>query len=179
MLVCKRLIFSGIFGKILDHLSSTWAQKRLPELNVHSMGGGFARKKTGSKPFGIKISFQISTEQCVLLSQEHCSDAQCVSRVGMPNPPVWVGEKIMCFKSFGRGPFMNLTMILSTSFLISLLGRGKIVAIWVNLDRRQILVILTLAETDNLVVDQIPISVLTELIAFRQLSSNWSRLPVI
>ena len=131
-------------------------------------------------PFVINIFFQTSSELCILLSHEHCNADQWVCRGGgTPSPPAWIGEKIMFFISLHLGPFMNLTIILSTSFLICLLGRGKMDAKCVNLDRRQILVMLTFAEVDNFTVDHIPISDLTAFIAFLQLSSSWSRLPVI
>ena len=73
---------------------------------------------------------------------------------------------------------MNLIIILSISFLICFEGRGKIVAMWVNLESRQVLVMFTLAVVVSFMVDQAPISDLTALMAFSQLRSSFSSSPV-
>ena len=52
------------------------------------------------------------------------------------------------------------------------------VAIWVNFERRQVLVIFTLAVVVSFMVDQAPISVFIALIAFSQFRSSLSRFPV-
>ena len=53
------------------------------------------------------------------------------------------------------------------------------VAIWVNLDKRHALVMLTFAVVESLIVDQIPTSDLIALIAFCQFISSLSSFPVI
>ena len=63
MLVCSKFAFLGNSDSILVHLSSNWAQKRLPGLNVRLGGGLCAKKKTGSRSDGIRIFPQISFEQ--------------------------------------------------------------------------------------------------------------------
>ena len=98
MFVCNIWYFSGILGKkSFDHLSSTWAQKMLPHPNVPVTGGGVARKKTGSISFEIRIFFQISAELCILLSQEHCSADQWVSRGGGHQVHLQLLEKKLYF----------------------------------------------------------------------------------
>ena len=73
---------------------------------------------------------------------------------------------------------MKLTIILSISFLVCFGGSGKMVAMWVNFDRRQTLVMLTLAVLESLSVDQAPISDLIAFMALSQFSCNLSRFPV-
>ena len=73
---------------------------------------------------------------------------------------------------------MNLVIILSISFLICFEGRGKIVAMWVNLESRQVLVMFTLAVVVSFMVDQAPISDLTALMAFSQFRSSLSSSPM-
>ena len=51
------------------------------------------------------------------------------------------------------------------------------VAMWVTLDRRHVLVMFTFAVVESFVEDHAPISILIALIAFSQLISNLSRLP--
>ena len=48
---------------------------------------------------------------------------------------------------------MKLTIILSISFLVCFGGSGKMVAMWVNFDRRKALVMLTLAVLESFSVD--------------------------
>ena len=96
----------------------------------------------------------------------------------MPRPPTEVGEKIMCFENLGWGPLMNLQITLSILFLNSFFGRGKMVAMCVSLESKHVLVMLTFAVVDNLVVDQTPISVFIAFIAFCQLMSRLSKFPV-
>ena len=62
--------------------------------------------------------------------------------------------------------------------IISLPGMGRAVARWVNFDRRQVLVMFTLAVVVSLIVDHWKISCLTVLMALCQFSSTCSRLPV-
>ena len=96
----------------------------------------------------------------------------------MPKPPQDVGVNIILFDSLFLWPFINLMIILSISFLSCFEGRGKIVAMWVNLESRQVLVILTLAVDVSFMVDQAPISDLTALMAFSQFRSSLSSSPV-
>ena len=95
----------------------------------------------------------------------------------MPSPPACVGVKIISFLYWFHLPFINLKIVCSISFMILGLGRGSIVAMWVILDNRQALVMLTFAVVDSFVEDHIPISVLMDLIAFSQLISKLSRFP--
>merc|ERR1711954_495155 len=69
-------------------------------------------------------------------------------------------------------------MIFLISVIISLLGSGRAVARWVNFERRQVLVTMTLAVVVNLMVDHWKISCLTALIALSQLMSKCFRSPV-
>ena len=78
---------------------------------------------------------------------------------GIPRPPILVGEKIICLEYFDLGPFKSLQIILSISFLNSFLGCGSMVAIWVSLESRQVLVIFTLAVVVSFKVDHSAISV--------------------
>ena len=52
------------------------------------------------------------------------------------------------------------------------------VAMFVSLESKHIFVMFTFAVVDSFVVDHIPISVFIALIAFPQLMSSLSRLPV-
>ena len=115
---------------------------------------------------------------CVLFSQEHCNDAQCVMRGGTPSPPQVVGVNIIFFESLCLLPFIKFTIILSISFLIFFGGRGKMVAMCVNFDKRHVFVILTFAVLVSFKVDQAPISDLMAFMALSQFSSNLSRFPV-
>ena len=99
-------------------------------------------------------------------------------REGIPRPPILVGEKIICLEYFDLGPFKNLQIILSISFLNSFLGSGSMVAIWVSLESRQVLVMFTLAVVVSFRVDQRPISVFLDFMAFSQLMSSLSSCPV-
>ena len=63
----------------------------------------------------------------------------------MPRPPHEVGVKIFLLDNLLLRLFMNFIKILSISFLNCFEGRGRMVAVWVNFDRRQVLVIFTLA----------------------------------
>ena len=119
----------------------------------------------------------MSADMWVLLSQEHCKEDQCSSRVGMPNPPAWVGVNIISFLYLFLLPFMNLQMVCSISFVMLGLGRGRMVAMCVILDRRQALVMFTFAVVDSFIEDQTPISVLMAFMAFSQLISSLSRFP--
>ena len=96
----------------------------------------------------------------------------------MPRPPAWVGVKIISFLYLLRLPFMNLHIVCSISFFMWGLGRGKIVAICVIFDRRQALVMFTLAVVDSFVEDHIPISVLMAFMARSQFMSDESKLPL-
>ena len=73
---------------------------------------------------------------------------------------------------------MNLMKIFSTSEMTSLWGSGRAVARWVNLDRRQVLIMLTFAVVVRRMVDHWKISSRTALIALVQFKSKWSRSPV-
>ena len=119
----------------------------------------------------------MSADMWVLLSQEHCRDDQCSTKVGMSNPPAWEGVKIISFLYLFLLPFMNLQMVCSISLVMLGLGRGRMVAKCVILDSRQALVMFTLAVVVNFMEDHRPISVLMALMAFSQLMSNLSRLP--
>ena len=170
----------GTFFKMSFHLSMTSVQKRLLTLNVcppGEVGGGYAKKKIGSW-VGISKNLQMSVDKCVLFSQESCRDAQCVVRGGTPKPPHAVGVKIIFFDNLCLFPFIKLTMILSISFLVAFGGRGKMVAMCVNLDNKHVFVMLTFAVCVSFSVDQAPISDLIAFIAFSQLSCNLSRFPV-
>ena len=96
----------------------------------------------------------------------------------MPRPPNFLGVKIILLEYWGLFPLMNLVSIFSISVIMSLHGVGRAVARWVNLDRRQVLVTLTLAVVVSLIVDHWKISCLTDLMAFCQLRSRCSRSPV-
>ena len=120
----------------------------------------------------------MSVDRCVLFNQEHCSDAQCVVRGGTPRPPQATGVNIIFFESLCLLPFIKLTIILSISFLVCFGGRGRMVAMWVNFDKRHVFVILTLAVLESFNVDQAPISDLMAFIALSQFSSSLSRFPV-
>ena len=117
--------FGGTFFKMAFHLSMTSVQKGLLTFNVCPPGGvegGSAKKKIGSSEFGINKNLHMSFDKCVLFSQEHRRDAQCVMRGGTHRPPQAVGVNIIFFESLCLLPFMKLTIILSitSSFL-----RGK------------------------------------------------------
>ena len=60
---------------------------------------------------------------------------------------------MILFENMDLLPLMNLMKIFSISAMISLLGSGRAVARWVNFERRQVLVTLTLAVVVNLIVD--------------------------
>ena len=60
---------------------------------------------------------------------------------------------MILFEYWDLLPLMNLMKIFSISTMISFLGSGRAVARWVNLERRQDLVILTLAVVVSLIVD--------------------------
>ena len=60
---------------------------------------------------------------------------------------------MILFEYWDLLPLMNLMKIFSISAMISLLGSGRAVARWVNFERRQVLVTLTLAVVVNLIVD--------------------------
>ena len=81
-------------------------------------------------------------------------------REGIPRPPVLVGEKLICLEYFDLGPVKNLQIILYISFLNSFLGSGSIVAIWVSLESRQVLVMFTFVVVVRCRVDQRHISLL-------------------
>ena len=98
----------------------------------------------------------MSTDKWVLLSQEHCREDQCSSKVGPPRPPAWEGVKIISFLYLFLLPFMNLQMVCSISLVMLGLGRGRMVAMCVILESRQALVMLTLAVV-SLMDDQTPI----------------------
>ena len=67
-----------------------------------------------------------------------------MERFGIPKPPILVGEEMICLEYFDLGPFKNLQIILLISFLYSFSGRGRMVAMCLSLDKRQVLVILFL-----------------------------------
>ena len=113
-----------------------------------------------------------------LLSQEHCRDDQKVFKSGIPRPPNFLGVNIILFEYWVLFPLMNLVRIFSTSEMMSLFGEGRAVARWVNFDRRQVLVMFTLAVVVSLIVDHWKISCLTDLMAFCQFRSRCSRFPV-
>ena len=75
-------------------------------------------------------------------------------------------------------PLMNLMKIFSISAIMSLCGSGRAVARWVNFERRQVLIMLTLAVVVSRMVDHWKISSQTALIAFVQFMSRCSRSPV-
>ena len=85
---------------------------------------------------------------------------------------------MILFEYWDLLPLMNLMKLFSISAMISLLGSGRAVARWVNFERRQVLVTLTLAVVVNLIVDQWKISCLTALIALSQFMSRCFRSPV-
>ena len=89
-------------------------------------------------------------------NQEHCKEVQCSTRVGIPSPPACVGVNIISFLYLLRLPFIDLHIVGSISLVILGLGRGSMVAIWLILDSRQALVMLTLAVVDNFMEDHIP-----------------------
>merc|ERR1712115_443990 len=92
-----------------------------------------------------RIFAQSSGEVCSLLNQEHCKEDQKVFRSGMPRPPNLLGVKIMRLENWGLLPLMNLVKIFSISEIMSLIGSGRAVAKWLNFERRQVLIMLTLA----------------------------------
>ena len=59
----------------------------------------------------------------------------------------------MRLENWGHLPLMNLVKIFSISAIMSLCGSGRAVAKWVNFERRQVLIILTLAVVVSLMVD--------------------------
>ena len=116
MLVKGRRRFGGTFLSIFFHLSKTSVQKGLLTPNVCLSGevwGGSAKKKIVSSRFGIRRNLHMSFERCVLFSQEHCSDAQCMVSGGTPRPPQATGVNIIFLESLCLLPFMKLTIILS------------------------------------------------------------------
>ena len=121
----------------------------------------------------------MSFDKCVLFSQESCRDAQCVLRGGgTPKPPHAEGVKMIIFDNLCLLPLIKLTRILSISFLVAFKGRGKMVAICVNLDIKHVFVMFTFAVCVSFSVDQAPISDRIAFIAFSQFSCNLSRFPV-
>ena len=88
-----------------------------------------------------------------LLSQEHCKEDQKVFRSGIPRPPNLLGVKIMRLENWDLLPLMNLMKIFSISAIMSLCGSGRAVARWVNFERRQVLIMLTLAVVVSCMVD--------------------------
>ena len=112
------------------------------------------------------------------MSQEHCRDDQKVFRSGIPRPPNFLGVNIILLEYWGLLPLMNLVRIISISVIMSLFGMGRAVARWVNFERRQVFVILTLAVVVSLIVDHWNISCLTALMALVQFMSRCSRSPV-
>ena len=68
--------------------------------------------------------------------------------------------KIICIEFFGQGPLNNFTMILSISFLSSFLGSGRVVAMWVSLERRHDFIMITFAVVVSFILNQRPILVL-------------------
>ena len=75
-------------------------------------------------------------------------------------------------------PLMNLMKIFSTSVMMSLCGSGRAVARWVNFEKRQVLMIFTLAVVVRRMVDHWKISSRTALMALVQFISRCSRSPV-
>ena len=73
---------------------------------------------------------------------------------------------------------MNLMKIFSTSEMTFLLGSGRAVARWVNLDSRQVLIMFTFAVVVRRMVDHWKISNRTALMALVQFISRWLRSPV-
>ena len=131
MLVKGRVRFEGTFLRMVFHLSRTSVQKGLHTADVCSsdtVEGGSAKKNMGSSELGIRRDFHMSVDRCVLLSQEHCRDAQCVVSCGTPRPPHATGVNIILFESLLLLPFMKLTIILSISFLVCFGGSGRMVA---------------------------------------------------
>ena len=170
----------GTLLRIVFHLSRTSVQKGPhtgSACSSSSVEGGCAKKNMGSCVFGMRRDFQMSVDRCTLLSHEHCNEAQCVVRCGIPRPPYVVGVNIIFFESLFLFPFMKLTIILSISFLVCFGASGRMVAMCVNLERRQAFVMLTLAVLESFSVDQIPISVLMAFIALSQFSWRLSRSP--
>ena len=141
----------------------------------------WVRKAMGDSdefPWFSRIFAQSSEEVWSLLSQEHCKEDQKVFKSGIPRPPNFLGVNIILLEYWGLLPLINLVKIFSTSEITSLFGMGRAVARWVNFDRRQVLVMFTLAVVVSLIVDHWKISCLTDLMAFCQLRSRCSRLPV-
>merc|ERR1712081_82764 len=62
--------------------------------------------------------------------------------------------------------------------MMSLLGSGRAVARWVNLDKRQVLMMFTFAVVVRRMVDHWKISNRTALMALVQFESKWLRSPV-
>ena len=173
MLEKGRMRLVGPLLRMVFHLSRTSVQKGPHTGSARSssaVGGGCVKKNTGSLELGMRRDFQMSDDRCILLSHEHCSEAQCVVRCGIPRPPYAVGVNIIFFESLFLFPFMKLTIILSISFLVCFGGSGRMVAMCVNLERRQVFVMLTLAVLESFSVDQIPISVLMAFTALSQFS---------
>ena len=131
MLEKGRVRFKGTFLRMVFHLSRTSVQKGLHTENVCPSGtveGGCAKKNIGSSELGMSKDFHMSVDRCVLLSQEHCREAQCVVSCGIPRPPHATGVNIIFFESLLLLPFMKLTIILSISFLVCFGGSGRMVA---------------------------------------------------
>ena len=90
----------GTLLRMVFHLSRTSVQKGPhtgSACSSSSVGGGCAKKNTGSCVLGMRRDFQMSVDVCILLSHEHCSEAQCVVRCGIPRPPYAVGVNIIFF----------------------------------------------------------------------------------
>merc|ERR1712115_356474 len=125
-----------------------------------------------------RIFAQSSGEVCSLLNQEHCKEDQKVFRSGIPRPPNLLGVKIMRLENWFLLPLMNLVKIFSTSVMISLCGSGRAVARWVNLERRQVLMMFTFALVVRRMMDHWKISSRTALMALVQFTSRCSKSPV-
>ena len=67
----------------------------------------------------------------------------------MPRPPYFFGVNMICFEYLLLRPFMNLVIICSVLAMNSFGGFGITVAICVNLDMTQVLIMLTFAVVDG------------------------------
>ena len=115
---------------------------------------------------------QKDLEIILLFVQERATDCQKSIRGGMPRPASSFGVKISFLGTmFLLLELMKPTIKSSICWMIFLLGRGRIAAIWVNFDKREVLAMLTLPKMVVLTFAHAKLSFLASLSA---LSQFWS-----
>ena len=113
-------------------------------------------------------------EDILLLVHERAIESQKSLRGGIPRPASSLGVKISFLGTICLLlEFMKFTMRSSICSIIFLLGEGRMAAMCVNLDRSEVLAMLTLPK---IVVSTFAQAKLSFLASLRASSQFWSRL---